>query len=80
MVFLFRKVKCIITVAVGGGLNSPMDVTTKNPAWEKLTYKEKNHQLFLREKELLDGFLEHGAISQAQHDRSLHDLIEKMGK
>ncbi len=24
-------------------------------------------------------FLERGAISQAQHDKSLHDLIEKMG-
>lgn len=23
-------------------------------------------------------FLERGAISQAQHDKSLHDLIEKM--
>ena len=57
-----------------------MDVTIDNSAWEKLTYKEKNHQLFMREKELLDGFLEHGAISQAQHDKSLHDLIEKMGE
>ena len=57
-----------------------MDITNDNSAWEKLTYKEKNHQLFLREKELLDGFLEHGAISQAQHDKSLHDLIEKMGE
>ena len=57
-----------------------MDVTIDNSAWEKLTYKEKNHQLFLREKELLDGFLEHGAISQAQHDKSLHDLIERMGE
>ena len=57
-----------------------MDVTIDNSAWENLTYEEKNHQLFLREKELLDGFLEHGAISQAQHDKSLHDLIEKMGE
>ena len=57
-----------------------MDVTIDNSAWEKLTYKEKNHQLFLREKALLEGFLEHGAISQAQHDKSLHDLIEKMGE
>ena len=24
-------------------------------------------------------FLERGAISQAQHDKSLHDLIQKMG-
>ena len=43
--------------------------------WEKLAYKKKNHQLFLKEKALLAGFLEHGAIS-----KSLHDLIEKMGK
>ena len=27
----------------------------------------------------LDMFLERGAISQAQHDKSLHDLIENMG-
>lgn len=57
-----------------------MDLRTDNQAWEKLTYEEKNHQLFLREKALLAGFLEHGAISQAQHDKSLHDLIEKMGE
>ena len=57
-----------------------MDTTIDNQAWEKLTYEEKNHQLFLREKSLLAEFLEHGAISQAQHDKSLHDLIEKMGE
>lgn len=57
-----------------------MDVTIVDPAWEKLTYEEKNRQLFLREKALLAGFLAHGAISQAQHDKSLHDLIEKMGE
>ena len=27
----------------------------------------------------LKTFLEHGAITQAQHDKSLHDLTEKMG-
>ena len=48
--------------------------------WEKLTYAEKNHQLFLREKALLAEFLAHGAISRAQHDKSLHDLREKMGE
>ena len=47
--------------------------------WSSLTHEEKNHQLFLRQKKLLDLFLENGAISQAQHDKSLHDLIEKMG-
>ena len=45
-----------------------------------LSYKEKNHQLFLRQKALLDSFLGHGAISQAQHDKSLRDLAEKMGE
>ena len=48
--------------------------------WQSLTHKEKNHQLFLKQKALLDQFLEKGAISQAQHDKSLHDLIEKMGE
>ena len=52
----------------------------ENKGWDALSYEEKNHQLFLRQKALLDGFLEHGAISQAQHDKSLHDLIEKMGE
>ena len=47
--------------------------------WSALTYKEKNRELFEREKALLDEFLKHGAISPAQHDKSLHDLIEKMG-
>ncbi len=57
-----------------------MDTKIDNHTWEKLTYAEKNHQLFLREKELLAGLLAHGAISRAQHDKSLHDLIEKMGE
>ena len=35
--------------------------------------------LFLRQKELLDIFLSHGAISKAQYDKSLGDLTEKMG-
>ncbi len=48
--------------------------------WQSLTHAEKNHQLFLKQKALLDQFLEKGAISQAQHDKSLHDLVEKMGK
>ena len=41
--------------------------------------EDKKKQLFLNQKQLLDMFLEHGAISQAQYDKSLGDLIEKMG-
>jgi hypothetical protein len=48
------------------------------PDWEKLSYSEKNRELFLRQKALLDLFLEKKAISQAQHDKSLKDLTEKM--
>lgn len=52
----------------------------ENNDWTALSYEEKNHPLFLRQKALLDAFLEHGAITQAQHDKSLHDLVEKMGE
>ena len=47
--------------------------------WSSLTYEEKSRLLFLRQKATLDMFLERGAISQAQYDKSLHDLIKKMG-
>ena len=48
--------------------------------WSELTYQEKNHQLFLNQKKLLDTFLEKSAISQVQYEKSLHDLKEKMGE
>ena len=47
--------------------------------WEKLTPEEKKIQLFLNQKQTLDLFLERNAISQAQYNKSLHDLIENMG-
>ena len=56
-----------------------MKLSIEDKEWSSLTYEEKNKVLFLRQKETLDLFLERGAISQAQHDKSLHDLIEKMG-
>ena len=56
------------------------DLPPKDSAWQKLSYEEKNHQLYLSQKALLAMFLEHGAITQAQHDKSLHDLREKMGE
>lgn len=59
-------------------MSTTMEV--ENNEWSALSYEEKNHQLFLKQKALLDGFLEHGAISKTQHDKSLHDLIEKMGE
>lgn len=47
--------------------------------WEKLSPEEKKQQLFLKQKHTLDLFLERSAISQAQYDKSLGDLIDKMG-
>lgn len=41
--------------------------------------EEKKKELFFRQKRTLDLFLERNAISQAQYDKSLGDLIAKMG-
>ena len=38
---------------------------TRKTEWEKLTLEEKRHRLYLRQKELLDTFLAHGAITRA---------------
>ena len=46
---------------------------------ESMTAEEKKRGLYLRQKQLLDTFLEHGAISRAQYDKSLGDLTVKMG-
>ena len=50
-----------------------------NDSSEKEKRAEEKRDLYLRQKQLLDTFLDHGAISQAQHDKSLGDLTEKMG-
>ena len=47
--------------------------------WSGLTPEEKKKELYLRQKRTLDDFLEHGAITRAQYDKSLGDLTEKMG-
>ncbi len=48
-------------------------------SWESLSPEEKKLELFRRQRDLLATFLANGAISQAQHDKSLTCLIEKMG-
>lgn len=47
--------------------------------WELLTPEDKKKQLFLRQKNTLDLFLERNAISKDQYNKSLGDLIEKTG-
>ena len=56
------------------------DPAENSSAWDNMTHEQKNHQLYLKQKSMLNMFLEHGAISQEQHDKSLHDLTEKMGE
>ena len=53
-------------------------MTDINPA-ANAAPEEKKKQLFLRQKETLDTFLENGAITRAQYDKSLGDLIRLMG-
>ena len=47
--------------------------------WDQLSYQEKNHQLYIRQKDMLALFLQKRAISQEQYEKSLNDLTEKMG-
>ena len=61
------------------GCENAVDTDFEKREWETLTYEEKNRLLFLRQKRLLDMFLERNAISKAQYEKSLHDLAAKMG-
>ena len=47
--------------------------------WEVLSPIEKKKELYRRQKEVLDLFLERRAISREQYDASLHDMTVKMG-
>lgn len=61
------------------GCENAVDTDFEKREWETLTYEEKNRLLFLRQKRLLDMFLERNAISKAQYEKSLRDLTSKMG-
>ena len=56
-----------------------MENVNDTEGWSNLPPVEKKQRLFLKQKELLDTFREHNAISQDQYDKSLGDLREKMG-
>ena len=57
-----------------------MSKNTSSADWSTLSYEEKNELLFRSQKKTLKLFLERGAISKAQYDKSLHDLIRKMAE
>ena len=46
---------------------------------QALSPEEKKKQLFLKQKALLDAFLERNAISKQEYDKSLRVMKEKMG-
>lgn len=52
---------------------------TPGTEWGTLPPDDKKKQLFLSQKQTLELFLERGAISQAQFDKSFNDLKTKMG-
>ena len=48
-------------------------------AEKQQTHEEQLRRLYLDQKHTLDLFLERGAISRAQYEKSLGDLTRKMG-
>ncbi len=54
-----------------------MDSSVRNTDPE--TRKEQLRQLYLSQKQTLDTFLNNGAITKAQYDKSLGALTRKMG-
>ena len=48
-----------------------MKDTDNNEEWQQLSPEDKRKQLYIKQKKLLEAFLDRGAISQAQFDKSL---------
>ena len=55
-----------------------MTTDISDPAWDSLSYAEKNRLLYERQKRMLEEFLERNAISKTQYEKSLHDLMMRM--
>lgn len=51
---------------------------SREASWQGLSPEEKKLRLFWEQKDTLEQFLARGAISQAQYNKSLHDLQVKM--
>ena len=44
------------TIRYYGGETAKMDVSIEDEKWDAMTHGQKNHELFLRQKALLDQF------------------------
>ena len=53
-------------------------MVTEQDNQSELSPEEKKKELYLRQKRILDDFLERGTITQSQYDKSFGDLTEKM--
>ncbi len=42
--------------------------------WEDLSYEDKNQALYLREKTMLELFLERKAITKEQYEKGMREL------
>ncbi len=51
----------------------------ESDSWAELNPAEQKRKLFLKQKAMLEQFLEKGAISRAQFEKSFGDLKQKMG-
>ena len=60
--------------------DNTININIEDKEYAAMTFAEKNHFLYLKQKAMLDTFLATGAITQAEHDKSLHDLTVKMGE
>ena len=65
-------------------MNPEHDYSDEKPddqaAWNRLSYEEKNAELFDRQKKLLSLFLAKHAIDRAQYEKSLRDLTAKFNR
>jgi hypothetical protein len=57
-----------------------MNIKTENQDYTIMTFAEKKHFLYFKQKAMLDTFLAKRDITQAEHDKSLYDLTMKMGE
>ena len=54
-------------------------ITENNTEWQNLSPEQKKRRLFDEQKKTLDAFLQRGAITKQQYNKSYTDLKLKMG-
>ena len=47
--------------------------------WQSMSPDERKHALFVKQKDMLDTFLSHGAIDRKQYEESLAGMAKSMG-